>query len=99
MTDTTPSFPSRRAALKAASSGFGYLAFAGLSTWAAECERPIFSGCRLHEWPPAPIQLDPLANLIPEVLIGCMVQRDRRGLHRGGEAARARVRRGQGVLG
>ena len=34
MTDTTPSFPSRRAALKAASSGFGYLAFAGLSTGA-----------------------------------------------------------------
>ena len=27
---------SRRDALKAASSGFGYLAFAGLSTWAAE---------------------------------------------------------------
>src|SRR6266436_3262129 len=27
---------SRRAALKSAASGFGYLAFAGLSTWAAE---------------------------------------------------------------
>ena len=40
MADTAPFFPSRRAALKAASSGFGYLAFAGLSTWAAERERP-----------------------------------------------------------
>jgi hypothetical protein len=32
---------SRRAALKSAASGFGYLAFAGLSTWAAERDNPL----------------------------------------------------------
>jgi hypothetical protein len=32
---------SRRAALKSASAGFGYLAFAGLSTWAAEKDNPL----------------------------------------------------------
>jgi Protein of unknown function (DUF1501) len=32
---------SRRAALKSAAAGFGYLAFAGLSTWAAEKENPL----------------------------------------------------------
>jgi hypothetical protein len=32
---------SRRTALKSAASGFGYLAFAGLSTWAAEKENPL----------------------------------------------------------
>ena len=52
MTDTTPSFPSRRAALKAASSGFGYLAFAGLSTWAAERERPTAAAGPLTPKPP-----------------------------------------------
>ena len=52
MTDTTPSFPSRRAALKAASSGFGYLAFAGLSTWAAERERPTAAAGPLAPKPP-----------------------------------------------
>src|SRR5262245_57398417 len=31
---------SRRSLLKAASSGFGYLAFAGLSTWAGEKKKP-----------------------------------------------------------
>jgi hypothetical protein len=31
---------SRRAALKSAAAGFGYLAFAGLSTWAAEKDKP-----------------------------------------------------------
>src|SRR5919197_398380 len=31
---------SRRAALKSAAAGFGYLAFAGLSTWAAEKDNP-----------------------------------------------------------
>ncbi|WP_406694663.1 DUF1501 domain-containing protein [Singulisphaera sp. Ch08] len=40
MTDSTPLLLSRRAALKAAASGFGYLAFAGLSTWSAERARP-----------------------------------------------------------
>jgi hypothetical protein len=38
------SFPrpfSRRAALKGAAVGFGYLAFAGLSTWAAEKDNPL----------------------------------------------------------
>ena len=40
MTDTTPSFPSPPGCCKAAASGFGYLAFAGLATWAAERERP-----------------------------------------------------------
>jgi hypothetical protein len=32
---------SRRALLKSASAGFGYLAFAGLSTWAAEKDNPL----------------------------------------------------------
>src|SRR5436853_139356 len=32
---------SRRAALKGVGVGFGYLAFAGLSTWAAEKENPL----------------------------------------------------------
>jgi hypothetical protein len=32
---------SRRALLKSASAGFGYLAFAGLSTWAAEKDTPL----------------------------------------------------------
>jgi hypothetical protein len=32
---------SRRDALKSAASGFGYLAFAGLSTWAAERDNPL----------------------------------------------------------
>lgn len=32
---------SRRAALKSAAAGFGYLAFAGLSTWAAEKDNPL----------------------------------------------------------
>jgi Protein of unknown function (DUF1501) len=32
---------SRRAALKSAAAGFGYLAFAGLSTWAAEKNNPL----------------------------------------------------------
>ncbi|MBL8795798.1 MAG: DUF1501 domain-containing protein, partial [Planctomycetia bacterium] len=32
---------SRRAALKGTAAGFGYLAFAGLSTWAAEKENPL----------------------------------------------------------
>jgi hypothetical protein len=32
---------SRRAALKSAAAGFGYLAFAGLSTWAAERDNPL----------------------------------------------------------
>src|SRR6187200_2452049 len=32
---------SRRTALKATSAGFGYLAFAGLSTWAAEKDNPL----------------------------------------------------------
>jgi hypothetical protein len=32
---------SRRAALKSAGAGFGYLAFAGLSTWAAEKSKPL----------------------------------------------------------
>jgi hypothetical protein len=32
---------SRRAALKGAAAGFGYLAFAGLSTWAAEKDNPL----------------------------------------------------------
>ena len=32
---------SRRATLKGAAAGFGYLAFAGLSTWAAEKENPL----------------------------------------------------------
>src|SRR5947207_2313147 len=32
---------SRRTVLKTASSGFGYLAFAGLSTWAAEKNNPL----------------------------------------------------------
>jgi hypothetical protein len=32
---------SRRAALKSAAAGFGYLAFAGLSTWAAEKANPL----------------------------------------------------------
>jgi hypothetical protein len=32
---------SRRAALKSAAAGFGYLAFAGLSTWAAERANPL----------------------------------------------------------
>ena len=37
MNDATPLAPfSRRTLLKTASSGFGYLAFAGLSTWASE---------------------------------------------------------------
>src|SRR5262245_34347569 len=31
----------RRAALKCAAAGFGYLAFAGLSTWAAEKDNPL----------------------------------------------------------
>ena len=52
MTDTTASFPSRRAALKAAASGFGYLAFAGLSTWAAERERPTAAAGPLAPKPP-----------------------------------------------
>jgi hypothetical protein len=36
----TPYTPSRREVLKSASVGFGYLAFAGLSTWAAEKDNP-----------------------------------------------------------
>src|SRR5207248_6498746 len=32
---------SRRGALQSAAAGFGYLAFAGLSTWAAEKENPL----------------------------------------------------------
>src|SRR5271154_2239137 len=32
---------SRRAALKGSAAGFGYLAFAGLSTWAAEKDNPL----------------------------------------------------------
>src|SRR5438270_11357034 len=32
---------SRRTALKRAAAGFGYLAFAGLSTWASEKENPL----------------------------------------------------------
>src|SRR5271167_512200 len=32
---------SRRAALKSSAAGFGYLAFAGLSTWAAEKANPL----------------------------------------------------------
>jgi hypothetical protein len=52
MTDTTPLFPSRRAALKAAASGFGYLAFAGLSTWSAERERPTAAAGPLVPKPP-----------------------------------------------
>src|SRR5215813_1732295 len=32
---------SRRAMLKSAAAGFGYLAFASLSTWAAEKENPL----------------------------------------------------------
>jgi Protein of unknown function (DUF1501) len=32
---------SRRAALKSAAAGFGYLAFAGLSTWAAQKDNPL----------------------------------------------------------
>jgi hypothetical protein len=32
---------SRRAALKSAAAGFGYVAFAGLSTWAAEKDNPL----------------------------------------------------------
>src|SRR5439155_17941502 len=32
---------SRRDALKSAGAGFGYLAFAGLSTWAAEKDNPL----------------------------------------------------------
>src|SRR5207245_747915 len=32
---------SRRAALKSSAVGFGYLAFAGLSTWAAEKDNPL----------------------------------------------------------
>ena len=32
---------SRRDALKGAGVGFGYLAFAGLSTWAAEKDNPL----------------------------------------------------------
>ncbi len=52
MTDTTALFPSRRAALKAAASGFGYLAFAGLSTWAAERERPTAAAGPLAPKPP-----------------------------------------------
>jgi hypothetical protein len=36
-----PSTFSRRDALKVASAGFGYLAFAGLSTWAAERDNPL----------------------------------------------------------
>src|SRR5437870_4937291 len=35
---------SRRAALKSAAAGFGYLAFAGLSTWAAEKEKSLREG-------------------------------------------------------
>jgi hypothetical protein len=66
MTDTTPSFPSRRAALKAASSGFGYLAFAGLSTWAAERERPTAAAGPLTPKPP---QFPPRAK---RVIFLCM---------------------------
>ena len=40
MTDTTPSFLPPGGLLKAASSGFGYLAFAGLSTWASRAVTP-----------------------------------------------------------
>jgi hypothetical protein len=40
MTSTPHTF-SRRAALKSAAAGFGYLAFAGLSTWAAEKDNPL----------------------------------------------------------
>src|SRR5262249_28691203 len=36
-----PNTISRRDALKSASVGFGYLAFAGLSTWAAEKDNPL----------------------------------------------------------
>ena len=52
MTGSTPLFPSRRAALKAASSGFGYLAFAGMSTWAADRERPRAAAGPLAPKPP-----------------------------------------------
>jgi hypothetical protein len=38
--DSTMTTFSRRAALKSAAAGFGYLAFAGLSTWAAEKSKP-----------------------------------------------------------
>jgi hypothetical protein len=38
---STPHVFSRRAALKSAAAGFGYLAFAGLSTWAAEKDNPL----------------------------------------------------------
>jgi hypothetical protein len=37
----TPNGFSRRVMLKSASAGFGYLAFAGLSTWAAERDNPL----------------------------------------------------------
>jgi Protein of unknown function (DUF1501) len=40
MFDSLP-LPSRRKFLKTASSGFGYLAFAGLSTWASEKNNPL----------------------------------------------------------
>ena len=39
--DLTPNTFSRRDALKLAGCGFGYLAFAGLSTWAAEKDDPL----------------------------------------------------------
>src|SRR5262245_15077463 len=37
----THSVFSRRTILKTTASGFGYLAFAGLSTWAAEKDKPL----------------------------------------------------------
>src|SRR5436309_16123594 len=61
MTDTTPLFPSGRAALQAAASGFGYLAFAGLSTWAAERERPTAAAGPLAPKPP---HFPPRAKLV-----------------------------------
>ncbi len=41
MTFPNPFLLSRRTALKTVASGFGYLAFAGMSTWAAEKDNPL----------------------------------------------------------
>src|SRR4051794_27191155 len=54
-------FPSisRRTALKSAASGFGYLAFAGLSTWAADAEKASTGA------PDKPAAANPLAPKSP----------------------------------